>query len=114
MKLDIRFTDPPDGAIEVPVNKTITVTYNMEVQPGTNFGNITLKTGETSVQIVSSVSGSILTIDPVADLENNKTYTVTMPAGAIRKTDGTPLASYAFSLAPDTMAPYNHRPRRRV
>ena len=106
MKLDVRYTDPANGAIEVPVDKTITVTYNMEVQAGTEFGAISLKTGETTVAIVSHVSGSVLTIDPVSDLELNKAYTVTIPAGAIQKTDGTPLASYTFSFkTPDTISP---------
>jgi hypothetical protein len=93
MKLDLRSTDPADGAIEVPVDKTIAVTYNMDVLAGTEFGAISLKTGETTVQIVSSVSGSVLTIDPAPYLDSNKTYTVTIPAGAVKKADGTPLAA---------------------
>ena len=106
MKLDVRYTDPANGAIEVPVDKTITVTYNMDVQAGTGFGAISLKTGETTVAMVSHVSGSVLTIDPVVDLELNMAYTVTIPAGAIQKTDGTPLASYTFSFkTPDTIFP---------
>ena len=106
MKLDVRSTDPLDGAIEVPVSKTITVTYNFEVQPGTDFGAITLKSGDLAMQIVSQVSGSVLILDPVADLENNKSYTVFIPAGAIHKADGTPLASYTFGFkTPDTIAP---------
>jgi methionine-rich copper-binding protein CopC len=81
-------TDPVDGDDNVPTTKTVTVTFSEPVLEGTNWGQIELKTGQTQVAASTSINGSVLTIDPVLDLEKNTQYTVTIPAGAVNDQDG--------------------------
>ncbi|MQL51096.1 hypothetical protein GFC01_02200 [Desulfofundulus thermobenzoicus] len=93
-------TTPANGATGVPVGQTITVNFSETVQQGSNFSGITLKDGgNTVVNAVYSLSGSILTIDPVANLNNSVSYTVYLPAGAVKDRAGNPLTTgYSFSF----------------
>ena len=81
-------TDPTDGQVNVPWNKTITVTFSEDIAQGTNYQMITLKKDDVEIDFTKSTSGNVLTIDPTDDLEHNADYTVTVPAGAVNDTDG--------------------------
>lgn len=92
-------TDPAGSATAVAVDKTITVTFNENILQGTNFNGITLKQGDTVVQIVYSINAATLTIDPAANLDNSKSYTVTIPAAAVKDSVENALAAqYVFSF----------------
>jgi len=96
-------TDPADGVTGVPRNKTITVTFSEEVQAGDGGQGIALKdTAGNSVEITTSFSGSSLTIDPVNDLAYSVTYTVTIPAGAVRDAAGNSSEAYSFSFTTES------------
>jgi methionine-rich copper-binding protein CopC len=104
-------TDPADGATGVPVGKTITVTFSEDVVQSDGFGQISVR--DTSGRVVDCsvfVGGSMLTIDPSTDLAYGTTYTVTIPATAVKDLGGNTLAAdYAFGFttgaAPDTAPP---------
>ncbi|MEW6182915.1 MAG: Ig-like domain-containing protein [Bacillota bacterium] len=93
-------TNPSNGAMYVPLTKTITVTFNENIQAGDNYGSITLKdSAETTVAVTKSINGAILTIDPDGNLDYSETYTVRLPAGAIEDVWGNGLAGdYTFSF----------------
>ncbi|MDN5344483.1 MAG: hypothetical protein PWQ18_594 [Clostridia bacterium] len=99
-------TTPTNGAIGVPVGQTITLNFSETVQQGSSFSGVTLKdSSNTVVDFVYNLSGSILTINPVANLSNSVAYTVYLPAGAVIDQAGNPLAtSYSFSFTTATAA----------
>jgi hypothetical protein len=98
-------SEPSDGREDVPVTKTITITFSKKVEAGSNFDYITLKAGDTIVPAIYSVGGGTdLSIDPVSDLDQGVTYTVYVPAGAVKDKAGNTLENdYTFSFT--TQAP---------
>ena len=99
-------TSPVNGATKVPVDQTVTVTLSGNGVQGPAFGNITLKTGATTVQTAVSINANVLTIDPAANLNNDTVYTVTIPADSIRNSAGVPVNAYTFSFrTPDITPP---------
>ena len=92
----VTVADPANGAVDVPVNKTITVTFSENVQAGSNYGQISI---DNSVVFTKSISGNKLTIKPNSDLAYHKSYKVTIPAGAVKDMNGNELAQkYEFSF----------------
>jgi len=100
-------TDPVNGTTQVTVDKTVYVTFSKNVYPGVSFNSITLKAGTTVVAAIYTINGNVLSIDPVDNLSNDLTYTVTIPAGSVRDNAGNALSSnYTFSFStPDTIPP---------
>lgn len=96
----VRQTDPAGGAENVPVAKTVTVTFNQEVQPGDNYELITVKhQNGGDVTFDKSINGAVLTIDPTASFDYSVTYTVYIPAGSVKDLSDISLGSdYQFSL----------------
>jgi len=108
--LAVVYTDPADGATDIPVDKTVYVTFSGDVQPGPDYGGIAMKAGDTVVAVTYSISGPLLTIDPVGDLNYSTTYAVYIPAGAVKDLAGNALASdctfaFATQASPDTTPP---------
>jgi len=97
-KLKVLSTDPENNATGVGINKTISVQFNKDIQKASAFDKITLsdETGS-NMNIESSILGNILTIDPAADLEFDKAYTVTIPADAVK--DTAEVYSFSFKTA---------------
>jgi len=97
---ELKSTDPANGAVDVPPDKVIKVTFTEEVVKGNAFAAIVLKNAEgkelgTKVEI----SGSALTIKSDAPLGFSTKYTVTIPAGAVNDAAGNPLkVAYTFSF----------------
>ncbi|WP_107689214.1 S-layer homology domain-containing protein [Coprothermobacter proteolyticus] len=97
---ELKSTDPANGAVDVPPDKVIKVTFTEEVVKGNAFAAIVLKNAEgkelgTKVEI----SGSDLTIKSDAPLGFSTKYTVTIPAGAVNDAAGNPLkVAYTFSF----------------
>lgn len=83
--LNMLTSDPTNNATVVPVSQSIIITFNQNIQAGDNYANISLNCEGQPVSINYSISGNTLTIDPVSDLEGNKTYILVVPAGAIKK-----------------------------
>lgn len=86
-------TDPANLAIDVALNKVITATFNMSMNPSTlNASTFTVKQGATTVLGAITYSGTMVSFTPVSPLAENKVYTCTITTGAAN-TVGTELAS---------------------
>ena len=96
----ITATNPANNATNIPVAGNITVTFSEGIQNGTNFKSIYLKdSNNIAISTVDSITGNVLTIDPSIDLGYNKTYTVSIPAGAVNDSFGNALANpYSFNF----------------
>jgi putative cell wall-binding protein/methionine-rich copper-binding protein CopC len=93
-------TDPADGAVGIPVSKTITLTFNEDVD--VNFDKITLScSDQTAVGYSGSVQGNVINITPQTDLEPVTEYTVQIDSGAVKDLAGNPFDTYTFSFKTD-------------
>ena len=93
---------PASGATAAIADRDITLTYSEAVQAGS--GNITLTpmSGTPLTIPVSSaqvsISGAVVTIDPMDVLELNTQYTLTIPAGAFTDASGNQVAELTLSF----------------
>jgi len=87
--LNMSGSDPANNAVAVPIGQTITVTFNQNIQAGDNYAAISLTAGGQTTAATTSIAGSVLTIDPDADLTAATQYTLTLPAGALKNLDNT-------------------------
>ena len=86
-------TDPANLAVDVPLNKIITATFNMSMNPSTlNASTFTVKQGTTTVLGTITYAGTMVTFAPTTPLAENKVYTCTITKGA-ENTVGTELAN---------------------
>jgi DNA-directed RNA polymerase subunit H (RpoH/RPB5) len=87
-------TDPVNGAVNVPNNKVIKVTFSKPITPGSVYNSITVKNSAGVVKTMNaSISGSVLTLTPVYNYLTGYQYTITIPANAIKDTTGNGLAA---------------------
>lgn len=93
-------TDPADKATGVPVDKEIKILFNEIVSEGNDFAKITLKDAAgKAVEMTARIDGSALYIKPKAALDYGATYTVVIPAGAMKDKDGYSLSrDYTFTF----------------
>jgi hypothetical protein len=94
--------DPINSATAVPLNKTISATFNMAMDPAT-FNNTTFKVnqGLNPVTGILSYTGSTVTFVPATPLLPNKVYTVTISTG-VKNTLGTAMAAeYIWNFTTD-------------
>jgi subtilisin family serine protease len=91
-------SDPTNGAIGVAVNKTITLSLNAPGIMDSNFSEISLKKGTTTVPATVTLSDATITIQPTAGLLTNVVYTVNVPSGAVVSSAGIAVASYSSSF----------------
>ncbi|MBK8404349.1 MAG: Ig-like domain-containing protein [Saprospiraceae bacterium] len=86
-------TDPNNGATGVALNKTITATFNMPMDPLTINGNtFTLKQGANTITGTVSYAGTTATFNPTSALLPNTIYTGTITTGA-KNLAGIPIAN---------------------
>ena len=86
-------TDPANLATGVFLNKVVTATFNVPVDPLTvTTSTFTLKQGTTSIAGSVSSSGSTASFAPTANLTANTVYTATVTTG-IKNTSGNSMAS---------------------
>jgi hypothetical protein len=86
-------TDPINLATNVVLNKIITATFSVPMDPTTlTASTFTLKAGATVVSGTVSYSGSIATFTPASALLTGTTYTATLTTG-IKNVAGTPLVN---------------------
>ena len=78
-------TDPIDKAVDVPVNKLITATFNTIMKASTiNNSTFSLKQGVTAIsgKVATTPNGAVFTFKPDVDLLPFTTYTGTITKGA--------------------------------
>lgn len=86
-------TDPANNATNVALNKIITATFDMPMDPSTITDlTFTLKDGNTSIIGAVSYLGTTATFIPNVNLLSNTNYTATITTGA-KNIAGTPLAN---------------------
>jgi len=92
-------TDPANNATGVALNKTVTATFNMPMNPLTiNATTFKLMQGTTAVAGIVTYSGNTASFTPAAALAINTLYTATISTGA-KNTVGTSLAAdYGWSF----------------
>lgn len=102
-ELKIISTNPIQNAVNVALNKTITVTFNTPIFPGTSYGDISLKTASnTAVPVTVTINGSILSIKPQT-LSLNTTYLLNIPYNAVKDVNGKNLLkSYTLKFTTQT------------
>lgn len=93
-------TDPTDNVTDVLVNKDITVTFSEDVQQGANYNNIKLEDANGNlIEVTKSISGNVLTINPMSDFAYGVNYEVYIPTKAVEDLNGNALAdNYAFNF----------------
>ena len=93
-------TSPVDGATNVNVAKTITVTFSEAIRKSSNFWVelVNFTTGEAVAYTSYITSGNILVINPTDDLAANTTYKVILHTGCVTDLAGNPLRLKSFSF----------------
>ena len=104
--LAITSVDPTNNTVNVPVTKTINVTFNETVQQGTNYSNIELERGAIKVNTTISIAGDTLTIKSNATLAYNTSYTAFIPKDGAK--NGTATATSDFTSHFTTVAAPNN------
>jgi hypothetical protein len=101
-------TDPLDGAIEVPVNQPITVTFSEPMNPSTiTKSTFNVKQGGRSVPGTVTYSNGTATLTPMEPLATDTTYTATINS-RVKDLGGNKLAGdhvWTFSTAPVSVNP---------
>lgn len=97
-------TDPANNAVDVLLNKTITVTFNQAMDPLTiTATTFTLKQGVTAVSGTVSYNGTTASFKPSDVLVSNTVYTGTISSGA-KNVAGTTLANdYVWNFTTGTI-----------
>jgi hypothetical protein len=86
--------EPPNGAVEVPLNTNLTITFNENITKGS--GTIIIRDATTSgiwesIDVLSSqvtVIGKTVVIDPPYDLHIEWEYQIEIPEGCFVDLDG--------------------------
>lgn len=92
-------TDPANGATGLWLTPAITVTFDEPVVEGTNYTGVELATGGAAVPASKSLSGKVLTLTAPSKLRPGASYTVTLPAGAVKDAAGNETAAaYVFGF----------------
>lgn len=89
----VNTTDPTNNQINVALNKTITATFSVPMDPLTiNNSTFTVKQGTNTIAGAITYSGSTVSFVPTNPLTVNSVYTVSITSGA-KSSQGTPLAA---------------------
>ena len=95
---------PARNAVNVPINKIITTTFNEPIKPGTM--NIQLKTNTgTNIPTTNTINGNTLTITPNNPLKRATKYTIILYAGSITDLAGNPITKYSRPFTTDNTPP---------
>lgn len=95
-------TDPINNATAVPLNKTISATFNMDMNAAT-LNNTTFKVNQGVNPVAGTISyaGQTVSFAPASPLLANKIYTVTITTGAKNSLDTAMTADYTWSFTTD-------------
>ncbi|MGV8143593.1 MAG: Ig-like domain-containing protein, partial [Methanothermobacter sp.] len=95
----ITSTNPADGAINVHVAKTITVTFSEAIRRSSKFWVELVDSNGASVEYTSYItSGNILVINPTLDLAANTVYKLKIHTGSVTDMAGNLLAAKVISF----------------
>lgn len=84
--------DPANGAVSVPFNKTIVVTFNENIFAGPGYGNITVRMPDGTAKVLNkTISGNKLYLSAVYGWSPGVKFTVTIPKNAIKNSAGSML-----------------------
>ena len=100
----IKSVDPASNSVNVPINKTIKITFTESIKAGTGAISVkNLATG-TYIPITTSISGNTLTITLNSNLAKGTQYSVIMNTGCLTDLAGNPLpgCSTKFTTASTT------------
>ncbi|QJD86960.1 Ig-like domain-containing protein [Cohnella herbarum] len=87
-------SQPADQAANVPYgHASAKITFNQTLKQGANFNLITLKSGRHSLKAHLQLNGNTLSVYPKSGFKAATTYTLTLPASAIKGELGDGLAS---------------------
>jgi len=90
----INSIDPANGAVSVPSNKTIIITFNQNILKGPSYANITVKMPDgTAKALNKTITGNKLYISAVYGWNPGVTFIVTIPANAVKNSAGSMLAT---------------------
>lgn len=94
--------DPINDATSVPLNKTISATFNMDMNPA-SLNNNTFKVSQGTNAVAGSISytGSTVSFIPASPLLANKIYTVTITTGVKNSMDTPMTADYTWNFMTD-------------
>ena len=81
---EVYSTDPVDGEAGVATDTAISVTFTEVIETGTAFGGITLGYDSTTTPISAFIDSDTVNIPLDGPLAYETTYTVTMPAAAVK------------------------------
>jgi len=94
--IDIKSTVPAANAHDVPVNRPLVVTFDGDVI-AVDLSGITISRGATGIVATLDETTDALTIEH-SPFKPGRTYTVTIPAGAIQSAYGSALPEYSWSF----------------
>ena len=98
-------TDPLNNATGVTLNKTITASFNMAMDPLTiNATTFTVKQGSTTVAGVVTYSGTTAYFTPTVPLAPNTLYTATITNGAKNTTGIAMVNNYTWTFTTGTLS----------
>ncbi|WP_405079196.1 fibronectin type III domain-containing protein [Paenibacillus chitinolyticus] len=82
-------SSPADQAAGVKPNETVQLNWNEDIQPGDAFGTIAITTSENeNVEINPAIQNNQLLLTPKTEWEPGKSYTVHVPAKAVKSSSG--------------------------
>ncbi|ADZ10481.1 hypothetical protein Metbo_2267 [Methanobacterium lacus] len=91
-------TDPLKNAINVPLNKVITLVFNEPIKEGANFADITLNSNTDQIAADIRITGNSLIVVPMEKLFKGVTYTLNLPDDAIEDLAGNAASSYTTNF----------------
>ena len=92
IKPTITSVTPANGTTTNNQSQIITITFNENIKPGTNYNNIkVLKPNGTGKAITKNITGNTLTITSNYKWEPGNTFTIYIPTNSIQDLAGNPL-----------------------
>ncbi len=101
-------SSPVDGSTGVWLDSPVRITFNRDIDRGTNFNGICLKDSSTVVDATYSIDNNVVIITPKNKLTPYVLYSVYLPTGAVKDLVGNPNPSpYAigFKTTSDVINP---------
>lgn len=102
-------TSPVNGALNIPVNSLLKLSFSLDIVQGTGINGIVLKDSIGNVvPYTTSISGNCLTVKPNISLDYGKNYSLIVPFNAVKGMGGEVLSSQYllnFTTEADKVSP---------
>ncbi len=92
--------DPTNKAVNVPINKTIKVTFSESIKPGNGWIELKNRSG-TIIPITTSINGTTLTITPLNPLKEDR-YAIILHTGSLTDLAGNSIALWSSNFCVGT------------